>query len=176
MTQYLASVQSMPKETEEYLDKRIKLFVWEGRKKAPINHEILYLPVEEGGKNLLSIKDRNAALAVKTIQKFLMKGEDHAKWCDLAADSLRKDVPDKPKVEKSARMNPFIQTWAPLQKKLPKPLKRMMKTASKFRVKFDALALAKDVKEELLIWFHTGGKKDLGRHNNSACATPAKPN
>ncbi|KAJ7045183.1 hypothetical protein C8F04DRAFT_941214, partial [Mycena alexandri] len=47
----------------------------------------------------------------------------------------------------------------------------MVKTANKFRLKFDALALTKEVKGELPLWFHHGAKIDLGRHNNSVCAT-----
>ncbi|KAJ7128148.1 hypothetical protein C8R43DRAFT_835695, partial [Mycena crocata] len=71
---------------------------------------------------------------------------------------------------KSTRVNPFVQTWAPLQKKLPKPLKKMWKIASRFHLRFDALALAKNIKEELPVWFHIGGKVDLARHNNTNCA------
>ncbi|KAJ7018663.1 hypothetical protein C8F04DRAFT_950894, partial [Mycena alexandri] len=170
MTQYLSTVQDMPQETEEYLDKRIKTFMWEGRSVAPINNDILFLPFDQGGKNLLSIKDRNNAIRIKTLQGYLTEDEDRAKWCYLADDSFRKEVPQGPVVDKKARISPFIQTWAPLQKKLPRPLKQMYKTAKKFDLKFDALALAKDVKGEIPIWFHPGGKKDLSRHNNSSCA------
>ncbi|KAJ7740171.1 hypothetical protein B0H14DRAFT_2252949, partial [Mycena olivaceomarginata] len=31
MSQYLTSVQGMPKDVEDYLDKRIKSFVWAGK-------------------------------------------------------------------------------------------------------------------------------------------------
>ncbi|KAJ7469509.1 hypothetical protein FB451DRAFT_1038795 [Mycena latifolia] len=170
MTQYLTSVQGMPKEIEEYLDKRIKTFMWEGRAIAPINKDILHLPVEEGGKNLLSIRDRNDAIKIKTLQSYLTRDENRGKWCDLADQSFRKSVPEGRLVEKRARISPFTQTWSPLQRKLPRALKQMIKTAAKFQLKFDALSLAKDVKEELPVWFNIGGKKDLNRHNNSNCA------
>ncbi|KAJ7032636.1 hypothetical protein C8F04DRAFT_1184821 [Mycena alexandri] len=122
------------------------------------------------GQNLLSIKDRNDAIRLKTLQSYLTKDEDRTKWCNLADDGFRKQIPQGRVVEKTARINPFIQTWDPLQKKLPRPLKRLYQTAKKFDLKFDALALTKDVKEEIPVWFHPGGKKDLSRHNNSKCA------
>ncbi|KAJ6571140.1 hypothetical protein B0H19DRAFT_885698, partial [Mycena capillaripes] len=45
-----------------------------------------------------------------------------------------------------------------------------MKSAKKLHLIFDALALSKDIKEELPIFFHIGAKKDLTKHNNSTCA------
>ncbi|KAJ7430777.1 hypothetical protein FB451DRAFT_1038724 [Mycena latifolia] len=144
--------------------------MWEERAIAPINKDILHLPVEEGGKNLLSIRDRNDAIKIKTLQSYLTRDENRGKWCDLADQSFRKSVPEGRLVEKRARISPFTQTWSPLQRKLPRALKQMIKTAAKFQLKFDALSLAKDVKEELPVWFNIGGKKDLNRHNNSNCA------
>jgi hypothetical protein len=85
MTQYLTTVQGMPKDIEDYLDKRIKTFMWAGKRVAPLNNDFLFFPTEEGGKDLLSIKDRNDAIALKDIRDFLTnEGPDRAKWCDLA--------------------------------------------------------------------------------------------
>ncbi|KAJ7305603.1 hypothetical protein DFH08DRAFT_721036 [Mycena albidolilacea] len=75
----------MPKDVEEYLDKRIKNFIWAGKRTAPINHDILFLPVKDGGQDLLSIKNRNEAIELMTLRNFLTSvGEDQAKWCSLA--------------------------------------------------------------------------------------------
>ncbi|KAJ7252019.1 hypothetical protein C8J57DRAFT_1238360 [Mycena rebaudengoi] len=75
-----------------------------------------------------------------------------------------------------ARVNPFIQTWGPLIDKLPKPLRKMYKTAKKFGVKLDALAISKDVKESLPMWFHAGATTDLKRRNNTALAKCLRKN
>ncbi|KAJ7718280.1 hypothetical protein B0H16DRAFT_1337550, partial [Mycena metata] len=176
MTQFLTAAQGMPEEIEEFLDKRIKTFMWEGRSVAPINNDILFLPIEQGGKNLLCIKDHNNAIKLKDLGDFLTKDEDRAKWCYLADKGFQKEVPQGIIVDKKARINPFIQTWAPLQKKLPRPLKRMYRTATKFGLTFDALALEKNVKDEIPVWFHPGGKKDLARHNNSSRAKCLRDN
>ncbi|KAJ7077991.1 hypothetical protein B0H15DRAFT_762500, partial [Mycena belliarum] len=81
-----------------------------------------------------------------------------------------------PVVREKARVSPFLQSWAPLQRKLPRSLKRLYKTAAKFNLKFDALALSKDVKEELPIWFHNGASSDLRRHNNTRNADCLREN
>ncbi|KAJ7239220.1 hypothetical protein B0H12DRAFT_1025257, partial [Mycena haematopus] len=167
----------MPKEVEEYLDKRIKLFIWEGKRVAPINHDILYLPIHEGGKDLLSIKDRNEAIEAKLLRDYLTReGDDRPRWCNLADRRFTREVPTGVTVNKKIRESPFKQTWCPLQKSLPKPLKRMYKSARKLRLKFDALALSKDIKNELPVFFHIGGKKALAKKNNSGCAKCLRDN
>lgn len=144
--------------------------MWEGKTVAPINHDILYLPIE-GGIDLLSIRDRNEAIKIKNLQDFLTKeGDKRAKWCSLVDGCLRKQVQQGVIVDEKVRISPFKQKWAPLQNKLPRALKQMLKTAKKFHLHFDALALAKDIKEELPAFFHIGGTKDSTRHNNSGCA------
>ncbi|KAJ7756669.1 hypothetical protein B0H16DRAFT_1458120 [Mycena metata] len=45
-----------------------------------------------------------------------------------------------------------------------------------FGLTLDALALDKDVKEEIPVWFHPGGTKDLARHNNSKFANCLRDN
>ncbi|KAJ7364646.1 hypothetical protein DFH08DRAFT_681651 [Mycena albidolilacea] len=46
----------------------------------------------------------------------------------------------------------------------------MLQTARKFKLTFDTLTLSKDIKEELPIYFHMGGNRDMGQRNNSKCA------
>ncbi|KAJ7351635.1 hypothetical protein DFH08DRAFT_694783 [Mycena albidolilacea] len=171
MSQYLTAVQGMPEDVEEYLDKRIKNFVWAGKSKAPTDYEIMFLPKSEGGRDLLSIKDRNSAIESKNLKDFVTtEGENRAKWCSLSDNRLRKDIQGNTIVDPKVRDSPFKQTWKPLQKCLPRPLKRMLKTARKFKLTFNALALSKNIKEELPIFFHMGGNRDMGRRNNSKCA------
>ncbi|KIM91740.1 hypothetical protein PILCRDRAFT_58227 [Piloderma croceum F 1598] len=51
MTQYLAKVQTMPKQVEDDLQKIIRNFMWDG-KKAPVNINTLHLPIRQGGVKL----------------------------------------------------------------------------------------------------------------------------
>ncbi|KIM71720.1 hypothetical protein PILCRDRAFT_36644, partial [Piloderma croceum F 1598] len=47
MTQYLAKVQTMPKQVEDTLEKVIRSFMWNGNK-APVSISTLHLPIEQG--------------------------------------------------------------------------------------------------------------------------------
>ncbi|KAJ7831750.1 hypothetical protein B0H13DRAFT_1654551 [Mycena leptocephala] len=151
--------------------------MWAGKRVAPLNNDFLFFPTEEGGKDLLSIKDRNDAIALKDIRDFLTnEGPNRAKWCDLAKHRFNSKVSQGPASDESIRISPYYQTWKPLQNKLPQPLKKMLKTAMKFNLKFDALALKTEVKNELPVFLHLGGKEALNRHNNSVGALCLRAN
>ncbi|KAJ7672362.1 hypothetical protein DFH06DRAFT_979796, partial [Mycena polygramma] len=146
-----------------------KAFMW-SEKRAAINHEILHAPVEEGGKDLVSIPSRNDAITLKILQRFLTFGPDRPVWAYFADRIYAKHVPISPVVEQKSRINPFMQTWSPIIAKLPKCLKSLYKAADAFGLKLDALAVDKPIKCELPIWFHIGANQDLKKLNNSTHA------
>ncbi|KAJ3851383.1 hypothetical protein EV368DRAFT_11245, partial [Lentinula lateritia] len=49
MTQYLTTVQGMPKSIEKRLTKRVKKFIWNEKEQSPVNEKVLYGPLEKGG-------------------------------------------------------------------------------------------------------------------------------
>ncbi|KAJ3817516.1 hypothetical protein F5880DRAFT_1452378, partial [Lentinula raphanica] len=49
MTQYLTTVQGMPKMIEKRLTKRVRNFMWTEREHDPVNQKVLYGPIEKGG-------------------------------------------------------------------------------------------------------------------------------
>jgi hypothetical protein len=63
MTQYLAKVQTMPKQVEDTLEKIIRNFMWNGNK-APVSISTLHLPIEQGGVKLLDLRARNQAINI----------------------------------------------------------------------------------------------------------------
>ncbi|KAF8067090.1 hypothetical protein FPV67DRAFT_1354158, partial [Lyophyllum atratum] len=63
MTQYLTQVQGMPPSIEKKLRKKVRNFIWHD-KRAPVREEILFAPVEEGGRGMLDIATRNEAIEV----------------------------------------------------------------------------------------------------------------
>ena len=70
MTQYLAKVQTMPKQVEKTLIKTIRNFMWNG-KKPSVNKDTLHLPIEQGGVKLLDIKVRNQAIDIMWLKSYL---------------------------------------------------------------------------------------------------------
>jgi hypothetical protein len=81
MTQYLATVQGMPKEVEKRLEKRVRKFLWAEKTNVTVNKETVYAPAEMGGKNLLDIVTRNEAIAVTWLKTYLSFGPDRPLWC-----------------------------------------------------------------------------------------------
>ncbi|KAJ3982404.1 hypothetical protein F5890DRAFT_1375998, partial [Lentinula detonsa] len=49
MTQYLTTVQNMPRSIETRLEKRINTFMWKERQYNPISKKVVYGTLREGG-------------------------------------------------------------------------------------------------------------------------------
>jgi hypothetical protein len=90
MTRYLATVQGMPTEIEEKLEKRVRSFLWAEKSQVRVNKETVYAPSDVGGKNLLDIVARNEAIAITWLKTYLSFGPDRPLWCFVADELLAK--------------------------------------------------------------------------------------
>ena len=84
MTQYLAQVQGMPKVIENMLTNRAKEFLWENKKFYPVNLQMLYSPIENGGRALLDIKSRNKVIRIIWLKKYLVFTDNRSHWAFIA--------------------------------------------------------------------------------------------
>ena len=75
VSQYLTTVQGMPKKIESTLQKMINKFVWDG-KWPLINQQILGMPIHDSGIQLLDIKSRNETIELMWLKKYLQFGEE----------------------------------------------------------------------------------------------------
>lgn len=114
MTQYLTSVQGMPNFIEEQLEKITRNFFWGDKKKAPFNRDILYQERAAGGKKLISIKDRNKAIKLKSLQRYLNLGSIRPVYAFFLNRIFAKKVSSSPIVDPKCRINPFLpeQLWS----------------------------------------------------------------
>ena len=175
MTQYLAKVQTMPKQIEESLTKIIRNFVWDG-KKPPVNMSILSQPVARGGIKLLDLKVRNQAVDVMWSKSYLDLSPRRPMWA-YVADVLINDSISRAtgKVPALAQVNTYLQSWNPslhATSKLSKDVIQKMKTGQKLGVNFEALKLSDLVKEQLPAWYHLGANQhmlSLNNHKASKC-------
>ena len=139
MTQYLAKVQTMPKQVEKTLIKTIRNFMWNG-KKPSVNKDTLHLPIEQGGVKLLDIKVRNQAIDIMWLKSYLDLTLKRPMWA-YVADVLINNSTAKAssKVSSSARINTYLQSWnlsLHATSKLSKDIIQLMKTGQKFGVDF----------------------------------------
>ena len=171
MTQYLAKVQTMPRQVEENLTKTIKNLMWND--KPPVNMSTLSLPVAQGGIKLLDLKVRNHAIEVMWLKSYLNLGPKWPLWAYVADVLINKSISRAlGKVSVSAQINLYLQSWNPnlhATSKLPKDIIQMMKTRQKFGVNFEALKLSGLAKDRLPAWYHLNtGQQVVSLNNQNA--------
>ncbi|KAF5339714.1 hypothetical protein D9757_015332 [Collybiopsis confluens] len=166
MTQYLAKVQGMPKETEGKLEKRIKRFLWDEKQHTRINYQTIQAPIDTGGKQLLDIVARNEAIMVTWLQSYLDQSESRATWAYVADALLAHHVPQKfANTEERLRINMFLQSWKTKKDALPEDLKKMISVAEKFGTRVEGLAFSREIMWQMPIWYHSEAKQTLGIKN-----------
>ena len=91
VSQYLTTVQGMPKSVESTLQKMINKLMWDG-KQPLINQQIIGTPIHDSGIHLLDIKSRNEAIELMWLKKYLQFGEERPLWASLADFLIEKDI------------------------------------------------------------------------------------
>jgi exonuclease III len=169
MTQYLAKVQTMPKQIEDTLEKIIRDFIWDG-KKASVNMDTLYLPIRQGGIKLLDLRARNQAIDIMWLKSYLDLGPNRPMWAFVADVLISENISKTSgKIASLAQINTYLQSWHPSlhsASKLSREIIQMMKTGQKFGVSFEAIKLSDLVKEQLPAWYHLGMDQQMSSLNN----------
>jgi hypothetical protein len=163
-TQYLVTAQGMPKEIEKLLIHKIQNFIWDNSGKLAISKATLYTPINEGGKGLLDLESRNEAIDLNHLKSLVNKTSP---WTHFAHEIIAKQVKPTPKVPQEILQNFFIQSWNTRVKKLPLGLRRIIKTGNKYGMNIDTLAIDKESKENMLIWYHLYANTNLNKLNNA---------
>ena len=126
MTQYLTVMQGMPKAIEENLIRQTCTFTWDNEGKPTIGLGTLTASIPDGGKQLLDIGMRNAAIEMMWIKGYLKTGDNRPSWAYFADQIFAKYATNEQLIVPPAtRINHWLQTWHPVQKRLPGLLQRM---------------------------------------------------
>jgi len=161
-TQFLAKAQGMPSHIEDALTKIISNFIWEHETRPRIAMDALRRLIHKGGLNILDIKSRNKAIEIVWLRTYLNFSPSCQKWATVTDHIILAMAPSHS--VKKARENPFLQTWkAPLKgpraKCLNEDIKRMLKTARKYKINFAAIRLTPHLLAQLPAWYHLSAKK-----------------
>lgn len=175
MTQYLTTVQGMPKMIEKQLVKRIRKFMWGDKSQSPVNFETLLLPVTQGGQDVLDIEACNQAIQVMEIKTYLNLSGNRPTWTWFTDDLMARAALVKDRgIDKLIRINPFLQSWKPnLTTKpnegipLPRQIRDMWKTAETFGVRPEGLAFMRDIIWSCPMWLHADADRRIRRLNHS---------
>lgn len=159
MSQYLTTVQGMPKEIKSETISIIRKFIWNG--KAPkVSLEQMYMQIEKGGLGITDIMARNEAINLIWVKKYLSIGKDRPMWAYVADELIKKNLPKSGKKfneRLTKNQNPFVQSWAPAMHagtKLPKDILKFLKTAKKYDVNMEAIRISEIAKKKLPAWYH----------------------
>lgn len=175
ITQYLATVQGMPRIVEDRIEKMVKIFVWEGAR-APLRMDYLYEPLDNGGLGMLDIRSRNDAIELRWCRTYLNLGGARPTWALVADVLLEGQIPkSQGTIDRDVTINQFLQTWRPNtsgNSKLPRELTSLIKVSRKYNVELAALRLTDKAKKSLPAWYHIGSDTHPGRihtRNTSTC-------
>ena len=91
-SQYLTTIQGMPKPVENTLQRIINKFVWDG-KWTSTNQQILRASICNGEVQLLDIKLRNEAIELMWLKKYLQLREERPLWESISDLLIEEDIP-----------------------------------------------------------------------------------
>jgi hypothetical protein len=172
-TQFLAKAQGMPEQIREALTKEIKRFIWEDTTHVPrlgMNH--LEETKEEGGINLLNLKNRNEAIEIVWLRDYLNLKESRPAWAYITDILINETTP--PTLNENTRSNAFLQHWKiPMRgkkaEKLGEDTLRMIKAAKKHQIAFAPINISQELRERLPSWQHLGVEKQAQQNPRSRC-------
>ncbi|KAF6750378.1 hypothetical protein DFP72DRAFT_817757, partial [Ephemerocybe angulata] len=166
-TQYFTKVQGMPEKVLKQIESMIDDFVYakKGEKKAnAIGIENLQRPYMDGGLNLLDVRARNDAVALKVLQSYMEPPGNRPIWAYLVDRIFQIcAVRRYQAVAPGLLINPFIQTWDVYTqaKGLPLVFKRMYNAGRKYNVSIRTWGPQPTLRLNMPYWWHVGTKDKL---------------
>lgn len=143
ITQYLTTVQGMPKEVETKVQKMINTLVWDG-KKASVNLNTMNAPPKEGGISSLDIKARNEAIQIMWLKKYTDTSPNRLLWALVADVPIEENIAKSRRIDKEVTMSTYLQSWSPTTNvtlTLALDLKRMLDVGKKYNLRPEARCL-----------------------------------
>lgn len=171
-TQFLTKAQGMPDHVKNTLTKLLRTFIW-GENVAPrLALDSLHMKREQGGLELLNLKNRNEAIELVWLKEYLKAKPMRPTWAKLT-DALINDLAPT-NIRPEIRQNTFIQKWdVPTRgkraKKLGKDTLRMLKTAQTHKLTFAPLNISQSLREQLPAWQHLGVEREPPQNPRSLC-------
>ncbi|KAF8059889.1 hypothetical protein FPV67DRAFT_1424514, partial [Lyophyllum atratum] len=175
----------MPASVEKKLRKKIRNFTWHD-KRAPVSEEILFAPIEEGGRGLLDVSARNEAIEVKWLASYLSFGPDRPLWALVADELFALNVPQTElRVDKRARKNIFLQSWESSRARSTQlswrtrvypDLLRLQGIAEKYGLRPEGMMFTKDIVCARPIWYHSNAARRIRFMNQGAASKCLKDN
>ncbi len=154
LTQYLTTVQGMPKLIEDFLEKREWKFIWESRTKNLIILDTLKAPRNQGGLDILDIKAHNKAIEVMWIKELL--SEEKLTWTYFAHDIIgHQGMKAERNICKDVKSNIFLQSFNTKKSLLPQDLQRILNVTKETGVRVEGITFSREILRSCPIWYHS---------------------
>lgn len=160
ISQFMTTVQGMPKDIEDQMQKLIYTFIW-GENKAAVSLKQTRQPFGRGGFKLLDIHAHNEAIDIMWLKNYLILDQLHPLWAFIADILLEENIAKSSNIDRNVTCNTYLQKWSPSMapgSKLPLDLKRMLKVGWKYNAGFSAINIPHQVKKLLPAWYHLGAE------------------
>jgi ribonuclease HI len=172
MTQFLTKAQGMPSSIETAIKKKIRTFMWDGRKSPPISLTRLEQPVDKGGLNLLNIEARNKAIEITWVKAYMDMTLSRPAWAfvtDVIINTLKPNG-----IRSQDDIASFLTSWDPPTQgkrvnRLPNTIINLMKTTRKYNVSFAPIKLSDSLKAQLPAWLHLGAPPKTYHKTKNKC-------
>ncbi len=159
-TQFLAKAHPMSENVEKRLETIVSMFMSNGERRPRVGKDTLYLPISQGGLNLLDVKARNEAIDVIALKEYLLTRQVRPRWA-IVVDAIfaAATTAASRNVEETAKLNAFLQTWKISTHRsagLGEGLRRMVKVATKYNATLAPRNPSNDFKGAMPVWYHVG--------------------
>jgi ribonuclease HI/exonuclease III len=154
---FLATVNGMPKDIEDRMQRNMKDFLWEGKKKGLVRWETAITDKKEGGLGIPDLRSRLEAIEIMHLKKYLAPKNKRPKWAWIVDEILFLNITPKPMIENESKISWILQTWHEsmgAEANISDRIREMLKIGRKYNIGLDALKLSKETKLELPIWHH----------------------
>ena len=165
---FLATVNGMPKETQEKMQKQMRSFLWEG-KRGKISWNKATKNRDEGGLGIPDIKIRTEAIQIMWMKQFLK--DKRPKWAYVTDRIIAKNITRTPIVTEDNHINWITQSWHESEaswSKIPPYIREMLQVARKYNIGIEAIKISKKTKEQLPIWHHIASLDNYGWNKKAA--------
>ncbi|KAF8298176.1 hypothetical protein DL93DRAFT_2122662, partial [Clavulina sp. PMI_390] len=177
-TQFLTRAIGMPEKTEKCLSNMTWKFAWGSEATPTISNRHLYQDISNGGRGLTNLQARNEAIELVKSRDTLLSGGERTLAAEATMAVIFASLPKNKakKVEGNARSDYLMQTIYRgdklMSKRMPEPIKRMLKTAHKHRINFNSIELTKTQKLNLPAFYSIGrdpNKKQTANLPSAKC-------
>ena len=175
---FLATVNGMPKNVEEELEKMYHSFLWNGKVKGLMKWEHVVEKRSKGGLGIPDIAARVEAIEIMWLKRWLSPKEKRPKWAYIMDMILNESIAKKPLIDKESRLNWLIQSWHESEAKeikLSSHIKRMLKVARKYNITPIAAKYDREAKMNQPLW-HNIMMKNANYHWNKKSARCLREN